>query len=224
MTGNANELWLIDLDRTLLDIDRAFDELVLACAQAGIGEEAMLWQAKHSAERTGGSFDVIGHLARGGMDDDSLDSLYDAFVAGGSGEDLLYADAPAFMLEIQGRDIPHAILTYGARPWQTAKLERAGLISTPHIITGQKHKGELIQSWHDGDGYVVNDDNDNSFEAERIILVDDKAASYRGIPEDCGGYLVRRGEQILMSQQGSVPPQIVTVRGLAEIVPFINRP
>lgn len=206
-----------DYDRTFLDTNVAFTRFVEVCVGSGI-DRAKLFAAKEQEEATAGSFDVMGHLVKQGVSEGDMAGLYKSFVASSDPKELLYPDVPEYLERLIDSGLPNLIVTYGAPAWQEAKLEAGGLADSPHLITPKKHKGELITSWKVGDHYTVVASCGQILTGNSVVLVDDKAPSFNGLPDDCSGYLLQRGGEVLESQKGSVPPQVKTVNGLSEIV------
>lgn len=91
-------------------------------------------------------------------------------------------------LQQQAREqaIGYGILTYGQIDWQRAKLAAAGLLTVPTMITDRTDKGALIAAWCQGKGYQMPAELGGQM-AKQIILVDDKAYSFDGLPSEALG-------------------------------------
>ena len=217
------QLWTNDLDRTLLDTDRAFDVLVDVSQEVGGIKKDVLLQAKVDTESSGGSFDVFGYLADRDVDNEILRNIFSAFVMAGNKASLLYDDAEPFLTALtESVFVEHMILTYGAIGWQYAKINAAGLSEVPFVVTGEKHKGLLIANSRQADGrYKIAINGGEALSAFTVVITDDKAASFKGLPANCRGiWVVREGKQ-LRSQSGDVPENVVRVSGLLEALEVV---
>ncbi len=143
------------------------------------------------------------------------------------GSVLLYRDTLPFLYDLAARKVPTVLLTYGVdEAWQALKLKAAGLDVWPHIITDRRDKGAIIREWqnpatggYEFDRRIVT--NRTYLAAQlairRIVLFDDKASSFHGLPEDGsagGAWLRRLEEDRLPSQEGIVPNNVVEVNTL----------
>lgn len=210
-------LWVNDLDRNLIDTNRAFDHFVAVCVDEGVAKQAELDEAKRAVELSGGSFDLTKYLLDDGVTADSLKGLYDVFSRTPQPEALLYPDAQRFLDRLQNSGALHLIMTYGEAAWQEAKLRACGLETVPHIVTNSKRKGAAIAGWRTGAVYEVKTDEGIELAHPHVVLTDDKAVSFEGLPADAVGYLVQRGTTVLASQAGAVPPHVRRVSSMDQI-------
>lgn len=81
------------------------------------------------------------------------------------------------------------ILTFGILDRQMVKVRLAGLEGYPMFVTDNKHKGSLISSWWNGSIFELPEDY-GGVTADEIVLVDDHAGSFDGLPAHARGYLV----------------------------------
>ncbi|HRQ87049.1 MAG TPA: hypothetical protein PLY16_02975, partial [Candidatus Saccharibacteria bacterium] len=89
---------------------------------------------------------------------------------------------------------------------QAHKLKLSGLSGIPYLMTGEA-KGELIASWQDENGLftVPKELGDSSVKYSSIVLIDDKARSFKGLPRQARGYwLSETSDTILPSHEGAV--------------------
>ncbi|HEY5695288.1 MAG TPA: hypothetical protein VIQ80_00465, partial [Candidatus Saccharimonadales bacterium] len=111
-------------------------------------------------------------------------------------------------------------ITYGVEEaWQLTKLELAGLLDVPHLITHIEAKGELLTGWKQADGsFIVPPALTADFtplRVQQLIFLDDKAKSFRGIPEGVRGvHIVAPGGNTLPAQQGDLPAGVTSVTGI----------
>lgn len=209
-----NVVYAIDLDRTLLRTELAFEHLVTLCREASIADTEMLQTAKRASDSSAGLFDVMSYLARQDVGEDILTQLCQTFGTQPNGQQLLYKDATPFLQSVADRCL---IITTGGTEWQLAKLRAVRLDRYPYLITPADKKSVLISRWRSEGRYRIPTSNGEVLEAQKVVLVDDKAVSFEGLPQDCTGYWLRRGAVLLDSQAGEVPEQVTTVSSLAEI-------
>lgn len=81
------------------------------------------------------------------------------------------------------------ILTFGVYDRQMVKIRLGGLEGYPLLVTDNKHKGSLISSWWNGSVFVLPEQY-GGVTADEVILVDDHAGSFEGLPANARGYLV----------------------------------
>ena len=215
------ELWAIDLDRTLLNTERAFEHLVSAATDVTAFSESELQAAKLETEATGGSFDVLGFLGRQGVGSQTVDEIREQFAQNFQQDKMLYDDALPLLARLDHNRIPSLIITYGAFEWQYAKLQATGLDKRPHLITNHKNKGEVIDGWRRQSSYYGVETTSGAYLlAPTVKLIDDKADSFEGLPADCSGHLIERpGETRLASQQGLLLPNVSLATSLWELRP-----
>ncbi len=210
--STANDvLWVIDLDRTLMDGDLP-DALFTEVCAPDPADRQILAKAKTDLEARGGSFDVMEYLKSTGTSDKELDDLSEKFITKAAERDLLYPDARPLLAAADAAGIQTLILTYGSVSWQLTKLRAAGLTDRPFLITDDKQKGRLVASWRGAAGYEITLEDGQRLTAGSIRLIDDKASSFYGLPLDSSGYLIRRTTvPVLESQKGDIP-QNVSIR------------
>jgi hypothetical protein len=213
-------VWVTDLDRTLLDTNRAFELLLIAASEYGVSRDELLAR-KSATEIAGGSFDACSYLLQQ-LGEEDLEEVYRDFIFLGTKEDLLYSDARPYLEALDITHTPHMVLTYGTSDWQAAKLEAAHLDSRPHMITNQKAKGHLIARWRQ-EGMTLPSSYKRTGQLvvrhnTQVNLVDDKADSFEGLPSDCQGFLIERGSLKLPSQEGDLPENVSACYGLDELV------
>ena len=212
----ANVLYAVDMDRTLTNEAAISEALGLACASIGFDYAAVLAE-QNRIEAAGHSFQVLDYL-REQLEGHRYDRLIDGFKNHAIPEKLLFPEVNEFIARIHKLGAGMVILTYGPTDWQQLKLQAAGLHEFLYVITDTKQKGPLIASWKtsstNGDVYDA-----RVISGSSVVLVDDKAVSFSGLPNDCSGFLVRRPDEPLMpSQLGDVPPQVHTVENLLQVL------
>lgn len=226
-------LAVIDLDRTLIDTEQISRAFARAVSEYGHYDAEQLDVLKHKAQDTSQSFHpyifirnvlTANDPSAGEVQLKEVEERFYELAATDYRDKLLYSDALPFLKRLAAEQIPTLIMTYGYSEWQQIKLRAVGLDVWPHIITADVGKGSSIASWRNKDGQYIPPDMQNpQFFAgntvlTRVALVDDKGPSFRGLPDDSLGFLLRRPEEkVLPSQQGEVPSFVRIVGSLAEI-------
>lgn len=216
-----SRLWVLDFDRCLGDSDALYEALERLLEERGLFSVQELAKIRHEVERSGGSFDPLRELQRG-ISHEQFDALVVAYTGETQPDEYLLPGAADLLGRLGEQGEPHMILTYGGEAWQRAKLARAGLAEVPTLIMTHAAKAKEIESWRDDDGFSL--DTAAIMHGDRlpvsvceIVLVDDKAKAFAGAGKDVRGYWVKTGE-LLASQQGTVPSQVVSVSSLIDIL------
>jgi hypothetical protein len=131
-------------------------------------------------------------------------------------QDLLMPGAKELISYIQSLpNVAFGIMTYGSPLGQAMKIEVSGLADTPFLITQETFKGVLIASWRQDDELYHLPPEFGGFLAKNIVFVDDKPFSFRGLPIDCRGYLVK---SIFDAGIEDIPPYVQVVDKLTEVI------
>jgi hypothetical protein len=212
-----SNLFVADLDRFLINTDAASDVLDQVCENVDIDAQDIS-NARLESEESGGSFDTWGYLKSFGSAA-LLDEVRQSFIDACKDSPIVYDDTAPLLAFFDENKIPNLIVTMGGDDWQKIKLEAGSLSERKHLITREKHKGKMIASWKREDGLYLPAGFSGTLGYETIDLGEDKAVSFDGLPDDCGGYLLRRPkERVKKSQQGEIPARIKRVGSLYEII------
>ena len=241
-------LYVLDLDRTLINSQVAADAVYQAAEENGISKSE-LEELQKQVEGSNGSFDVLEAIkqklseatsAEETDEEASADELETKlatikarFLDVIDRDALLYDGAQALIEQLESEDIyiPYVIATYGGEDWQKWKLEAAGLIDKDYIVTTTElEKGAWIaREWLQDDGMYVppleEGERKQRLKAKHVVVVDDKRKSFVGLPAGNVSILVRhRNEPVLSSQEeGDYDPDI-TVGGLGDVTVTLNMP
>ena len=219
----ASTYFVLDFDRCLGDTDgiQAVLEEVLY-KETGIAPEK-LHAIRTRIENSGQTFATVHYvhaLLREAGSDVRWEYLRERLVAAAAKENLLLPYARELLSMLRDRQLPHGIITYGVEEaWQLTKLEMAGLLEVPHLVTHIEEKGKLLTGWKKPDGkFVVPPALSRDFAArqvDEIIFLDDKARSFWGTPEGVRGvHVIAPGGNHLPTQQGEVPHNVTDVTGI----------
>jgi hypothetical protein len=211
---------VLDFDRTLADSDHCMQRLYTAVnsvEDVSLNVDEMK-AAQKQVEATGGTFDPLTYIQRVLTDKAQYQMFCDRF-AHTDGPQVLYEDARRFLRKLQETDIPHTVLTFGDNmEWQSLKLEAANYPVSRQILP-DTNKGARIEKMRGSDGtfyFYVEHGGAATYQADSIVLIDDKAAAFRELPDDCTGYKIVRGEE-LPSQKGELPKRVQIIRSLDEL-------
>jgi hypothetical protein len=209
------------MDRFLLDTDKVVASIVGIAADFEEVDTEKLLLAQIEAEERGESFQTLEHLGQQGVSDGTVQAITTAFETVDDGEKLLYPDALPYLDYLDTQGMPNFIMTYGPRPWQLSKLRASTLAGRNYLITDDKYKSELIADSRDRltGSYSFQLTSGGMIVARTVSLGCDKADSFIGLPADCTGFkLERPAEKALTSQQGELPPNVMVIRALSELM------
>lgn len=225
-----NTFYVLDFDRCLGNTD-AIQTLLETVITTELGVTTDTLRAARSAmEAKGQTFTTIQHVHRLIEESGSRktwEDIRNQLIKMAPTVDLLLPYARDLLRLLDEKQLPHGIITYGVEEaWQLTKLEIAGLLDIPHLVTKIETKGELLAGWQQPDGsFIVPPALTKQFKpflADEIVLVDDKARSFWNIPNGVRGvHVIARGGNKLPSQQGNVPPQVTDVTGIDGVIALL---
>lgn len=197
-----DELYIIDFDRTLVDTDRLASLLVDAAREMGFEASGLRHQLSEKKHK---SFDLL-EAALEVVGQDAAENLKEKFLLLADVQrPKKYADGGFFEPGARHMlgSIPasnRVIFTYGVSgEWQAWKLEAAGLSDQQHEITTKTDengvpvpKPQLLAAMYDVDnGYfqIPTLAATAPIRAKQIVMIDDKPANLRDLPEGVRAYL-----------------------------------
>lgn len=222
--GPVNRLFVLDLDRTVLDTERVQEALKESLVSQGVVDLVHFDEMQQKDEQAGGSFDTIRYLV-----DHNIDYVAPIrhFVETYRHENFLEPDADKVLGYLRSYALPYMFLTYGGRRWQRAKLQLSGLAAEPYVITSERHKGHFLADAQQEDGRLQLEEVQNVsggiVEAYRVTLVDDKAMSFTGL-ERLGEWadglhvLPSDDRELMPSQRGTLPQRVRPVIGMKGVL------
>lgn len=214
---------MLDFDRCIGDTNgiQSLLEKVIE-AETGIKPDKLAI-VRQQVEAAGHTFETIRHvkaLLKTEGSSVEWEHIRQKLIEASKNVDLLLPGAHDLLDTVKGRKLPHGIITYGVEEaWQLIKLELAGLLDVPHLVTHIEAKGELLTGWKRTDGTFLIPPaltpDFISLSVRQIIFLDDKAKSFRGIPEGVRGvHIVAPGGNTLPAQQGELPMGVTSVIGI----------
>lgn len=215
MTSSVKTFYILDLDRTIFDTIGASDVLIGLVAAHSEELAHHIRTQIDEYNQIGASFAIRDVIVEQVGEEQAL-QIEKAFIEEGGRRSLLLPGAEALMHFIdQQQGSRTGILTYGSVKGQTMKIIAAGLHAAPFMITQQKHKGELIASWRQTDGYHVPDELGGGV-VDQIVFVDDRIFSFEGLPDDVEGYWITQELAVLDAVEHAA--NVHPVRTLFEVI------
>lgn len=208
--------YALDLDRTLLDTIKATEMMrgVIALHDAELA--ARLEQRFEDYSISGESFSMRDFIAEN-VNDDEMIRIEAKYKEVASGWDLLNPGAVELLEYVRSKDgVGFGILTYGSELGQRMKLQAvAALREVPFLVTPETYKGAQIATWREDDDLYHLPEELGGGTAANIVLVDDKPFSFKGLPIDCRGYLVK---SVYDAGIEKLPLVVVQVDSLKEVI------
>lgn len=216
----------LDFDRCLGRVDAYFDLMKTTLAKHALELEGpQLDSARREIEQAGGTFFLLPYLLDYGIISEQALSLVEReflqLAAERPQTEFLEDGALELIDYIRSQELPCGIVTYGYPRWQQLKL-RASRLDVPFVITEHVSKAEVVGAWKTTRGTfwippLFVSGHPRGIEVDEVVLVDDKALGFAGLPTGARGYWVK-SEQLLPSQMGQVPSSVVTVASLKSII------
>ncbi len=214
--------YVVDFDRTLADSDKLLDVFIsIANYYTDISYE-QIKKIDADIKIKGDSFDTARHVRDQLIDRGMLaqwHQLEKQYIHESRSLNMLLPGAAQLLEFFTTTSRRYGILTYGNPLWQHLKLSASGFNHVPRIVTTQKKKGNYIASWQRDDKIFSLPDEFGGGEAAKIVLIDDKAVSFDGIPgRPSRGYHVVNYDTALPAQRGEVPGNVTRVTSLYEVI------
>jgi len=213
--ANFETFYALDLDRTLIDTERAIRVLSAAADSfdTSLGE-AIRQQNQLYLER-GESLPIFEFIINT-AGRDVADQVREQFIEQAQVQGLLLLGAQAMIAFTQSQSSSATgIVTYGSKEGQEMKITAAGLNNVPHLVTHHQDKGTMFSSWQESDGYHIPDELGGGI-ARELVFVDDKSVSFKNFPaHDARGYLVTAAA---VHEVIELPPHVTVIRTLQDVI------
>lgn len=216
--------FVIDFDRCIGNVDASFNLLATVLGELSIIKKSDLQLIRLATEAKGESFDAINYITElyPEIDFDNVKKMY-IERAENIRKDLLEPGADEYMQYLSSRGDKYCIMTYGSQRWQQLKIEGAGFSKVPLVIVNNKRKGDYIANWFDKHNRRFNIpgicfSNGGGSIAKEVVLVDDKATAFVGLPAGARGYLVQGSAKISSSDTGVIPNSVKRVSRINQII------
>lgn len=222
-TSIIDDFFVVDFDRCIGNVDASFELLKLVLDKLHIFNSKDLQKARIEAEAKNMSFDAIDYVARLRPDMD-LESVKNTYMEMARPiRSTLLEDGADEFIEYLRANKKFCIMSYGNECWQGLKIRAVGLSDIPIVLVKNKRKGSHIASWlnemsekFDIPGSCFNDGI--SRVASSVVLVDDKAVAFEGLPSNATGYLVQGSAKLGLNEADVVSRLIKKVFRINEIL------
>lgn len=205
-------LYIIDLDRTLTDVDRVMEITKEVCGELGIDFKKILDDHQELAKNGTAYSPFVYISSHEGID---IDQFKSRFIELSGIDNLLFADSRDFLDTLKKKNIGYMILTYGTdKSWQILKLQAAKLANTPYVIVKNRHKGRFISGWVKENGSIV-PGIEGLGTYNNGVFIDDRIAAFIDMPDNCQGYLLDRTGNT--RPDAELPPNVRIIQSLSEV-------
>lgn len=195
-------LYIFDMDRCTMNTDAIMLHLEKVLETFGIDHKDAENERKFTVDSP--TLNVWEHLKTVILPryDVDVSEVSKAFLATAPDESFLYPGARQLLQEFAGKTF---VMTFGARDWQLMKAKLCGIDQlAPVLIVDTHEKASLIAAAQQADNSFVFEVDGNTFSAKSVVLVDDKADAFKGLPDNCRGYQINNGEWFWF-QEGELP-------------------
>lgn len=207
-------LYLIDFDRTLLNVSSIMELAEDVCLGLGI-EFADIKKNSEETEGTGWSYSPLEAIRQ--ADTAKFETFKRNFIEKADRNTLLYDDGQKFLARLKEAGKPYMILTYAMdEKWQELKLRATGLYEIPHYVTKNMIKSRDIAGWVQKDGTIAPPVTGIG-SAEKACLIDDRGRVFDGLPDNCTGIYLKRTDSTDVLE-APLPEGILQISSFAEII------
>lgn len=206
-------LYVLDLDRTLVDTDKFVELLSVSLKQQGHDGNSLVDKIEKARISEN---DINVEKAVESLGIGVWESVKKYFLEQSKEKNFLFEDAEIFLQNLKYQDLPHIILTFGiSEAWQQLKLITAGLEDIPAIVSTSRKKSKTINSWRSEKG-IYAPPGFSELSADKIILIDDRPGAFLEITSSSfKGYLLDRQSNLM--SQSDFPAQVSVISSLSEI-------
>ena len=213
--SNLLTYYVLDLDRTIFDTVKAtiLMEGVIALHDANLA--ASLSSKFEETSALGESFSIRDFITESVGEEETL-KIEEKYKEAAAGQDLLMPGARELMDYIHSLEhAMYGIMTYGSQLGQVMKIQAGRLGDVMALVTQETFKGAEIATWRQADGLYHMPPELGGVTVKEIVFIDDKPFSFKGLPIDCRGYLVK---SIFDAGIEKLPASVVPVNSLKEII------
>lgn len=184
-------LYVLDLDRTLLDVDEAMGIAEETCKNLDIDFSKIKADQQKSFKQAK-PYSPLATIE--GLGGGLLGQFKNEFLKLAEPKQLVFPDAKRYLEWLNKSGNQYLILTYARdERWQELKMQAAKLDLIPHIIIFHSKKGHDIAEWVDKEG-LFRAPVDGISPARRIVFIDDRLRVFDGMPRNCKGYYLKRSD------------------------------
>ncbi|MBC7459335.1 hypothetical protein H7200_01310 [Candidatus Saccharibacteria bacterium] len=216
MNDSHNQTYyILDLDRTILNTDKAADLMRNAVSWHNTDLASELAQRIEDYTLLGESFSIRDFIVER-IGEDGIAEIETKYNELSAAVDVLNPGAQSLLDYLQTKpDAGVGILTFGSPLGQAMKIHAAGLDVLPFLVTGETFKGQQISSWRRDDGLYQLPPELGGGTTNQIVFVDDKPFSFKGLAADCRGYWVK---SLYDAGNEKLPSYVQPVENLKDII------
>ncbi len=218
----SDTFYIVDFDRTLADSDKLLQVFIAVTNQYIDLPLGQIEKIDADIKAKGDSFDTATYVRDALVAEDRAnewDKLQQQFIHESRSLNMLLPGAAELLDYLNVNRRRHGVLTYGNPLWQHLKLSASGFNRVHRIVTTNKHKGVLIAGWQQADGMFMLPNEFGGGVVSRIVLIDDKAASFEGFPDNPSrGFQVLDYASALPAQLGNVPRNVTHASSLLDVL------
>lgn len=187
MVSTVEHCWLLDLDRTLSNVDIVMEAVEHVCLDIGLDYNKVAKQ-QLVAESKGHSFSAVTSIRS--LWPDRVEEFFDRFKKINH-INSIYPDAEKFIQLLKKTQSKFLVITYGDTIWQEAKLHLVGLWEEPFIICDIPEKSVLLSQYLTNGVYML-PTSSGLICSQKVTLVDDKLVAFNGMPPRSKGIYINR--------------------------------
>jgi len=208
---NKNILYVIDLDRTLVDVEKVMEVTEEVCDELGV-DFKKIYKDQRDLAKIGAAYSPFSYISDQSNVD--IEQFKKRFIELSAKDKLLFSDSREFIDNLKGARRDFMILTHGVdNDWQILKIQASNLAEVPYVIVKNRHKSRFISRWIDQDN-LFNPQIDSLGVYKKCVFVDDRKEAFIEIPSNCSGYLLDRGG---IEDDSNLPENVKTIKILSEV-------
>ncbi len=207
--GERRVFHAIDLDRTLLDTPRLTTDVINIVEAYDSALASEMRTDEVDAQIRGESPPIYSRIAaRFGEK-----GLHEIMASVKFRDELLLPGARERLAYTRSRQgWSGGIMTYGDETVQNWKLSLLGLEHEAHLVVDTRRKGALIASWALAEGGIQLPDAFGGVVVDTVVLDDDRAVAFEGLPDFCYGNWVH--PVVAENEDSMLPPSVRRVDDL----------
>lgn len=217
---SIDTFYAIDFDRCLGDVDKSFNLLVGILEESDIASAENLKKLRYKVESTGGSFSPYRFLKQ--FSNTEWLEIKKRYLELAKVVSIVEDDAHYLIDYLKDTKKPFCIMSYGDEEWQMLKIEASGFGDSPILIVDSPEKARIIKSWQQSGGeFDIPKECFSDLKprvTREVVLIDDKAISFGGLPVGARGYWVNDGSKSTPNQGFELPEGVISVDSLHGIV------
>ncbi|MBI5357654.1 hypothetical protein HZB74_02290 [Candidatus Saccharibacteria bacterium] len=208
---NRNILYILDLDRTISDVNKVMEITKQVCEELGIDFD-QIYKDQQDLQARGTAYSPFKFIADHHSDTEIFKARFCELAANNR---LLFPDSADLLKRLNSGGYDYMFLTHGVDDdWQKLKLQAAGLIKKPYVIVKDRYKSRVIAGWVQGN--YLKPELDGLHEYEKFVFVDDRGEAFIDFPSQIGaGFLIDRFSKF--TEDLKLPKNVIKIKDLSEV-------